>query len=659
MPEEEKHIVPNRAQALTIVASNPINENWEAIQESLNENYDLAVQVETKIDEDEKGVEGGVATLDINNKLTKEQIPDEAKGHVYTVNSLAEQLALDAYSGDICVRNDINTTYALSVDNPADFANWVEIATSNAGGDIGANPCYTSTFTDTSWISTDTPNSYYLTLENTEHGQGETSFLFVSVKNTAGREIALDYLVEEDGTVTIYSDITFSGKIMISNLLGNVKNAKYVPYSILSGAENNGIPSLLSYSLHNINLICSPIILLVDGFDYVRNITSATSLTLPEDIADGIYVLFADSANFEGTTLTQITYLLKDNYLGVLTNLPNTGTEGQRCYIAYDRSYEFMTNNWVPKAFTPIGEFITRNGLVESVATYPFRQNGIDINYQSTTFDYLYGSQITGLNITIEDSLVVSPGTCANSSKIITLAQSITKNYTQEWAEGANQGCLDSLTNTTAFTVYTVTDGETQYYTDTSGNANDYVDEGSEIFSDQNLDEFYKEAEVNEFMYTGQTQEITQPTEGWGYIYIIKSQTNVDILLSFTDSPILPLGYTDYRQIGYFYRDSSIKQVRQVNDIFYFTAPTLITDTVGVEKQITISVPDINEIILNYKLQSSQSIKFYLDNILVHSAYNQEDTIKLPINGSMFTFTGTTSESVEFNILGYVDKRNY
>ena len=111
----DNYNVPNRAQPLKVVASLPINENWEEIQKALNQNYDLASQVVNKIDITEKGVEGGLATLDINNKLESSQLPEQAKGHVFEVSNVSEQLSLNAYSGDICVRKDLNKTFSLKL----------------------------------------------------------------------------------------------------------------------------------------------------------------------------------------------------------------------------------------------------------------------------------------------------------------------------------------------------------------------------------------------------------------------------------------------------------------------------------------------------------------------------------------------------------------
>jgi hypothetical protein len=92
----------------------------------------LQVALDGKIGSTEKGVANGVASLDGAGKIPSSQIPSLAIGETFTVNSQAAMLALAAQRGDFCRRLDENKTYILTVDDPAQLANWALVLTPDA-----------------------------------------------------------------------------------------------------------------------------------------------------------------------------------------------------------------------------------------------------------------------------------------------------------------------------------------------------------------------------------------------------------------------------------------------------------------------------------------------------------------------------------------------
>jgi len=79
------------------------------------------------IPEPEKGTPGGVATLDFNGKLTREQVPAVAVTESYVVNSENEQLALPAQEGDVAIRIDINKNYINNGGTTGTMQDWTEL----------------------------------------------------------------------------------------------------------------------------------------------------------------------------------------------------------------------------------------------------------------------------------------------------------------------------------------------------------------------------------------------------------------------------------------------------------------------------------------------------------------------------------------------------
>ena len=79
----------------------------------------------------EKNVANGVAALDANGKVSNSVLPPLAIGQTFVVDSEANQLALTAQTGDICVRTDISKTYIkLNDNNPSTMSDWQVFYTS-------------------------------------------------------------------------------------------------------------------------------------------------------------------------------------------------------------------------------------------------------------------------------------------------------------------------------------------------------------------------------------------------------------------------------------------------------------------------------------------------------------------------------------------------
>lgn len=84
---------------------------------------------------------GNVPVLDADGKLNTSVLPALALVDVYTVDSEAAMLALNAQQGDVAIRTDENKTFILSKEPASTAANWVEllfpISVSSVNGKTG------------------------------------------------------------------------------------------------------------------------------------------------------------------------------------------------------------------------------------------------------------------------------------------------------------------------------------------------------------------------------------------------------------------------------------------------------------------------------------------------------------------------------------------
>lgn len=81
----------------------------------------------------QKGSANGVATLDASAKVPSSQLPDISITNTFVVATEVEMLALNAQTGDIAVRTDVNKTFILKTSPASVIGNWVELPTPTNG----------------------------------------------------------------------------------------------------------------------------------------------------------------------------------------------------------------------------------------------------------------------------------------------------------------------------------------------------------------------------------------------------------------------------------------------------------------------------------------------------------------------------------------------
>jgi hypothetical protein len=114
-----------------------------------------------KLDASQRGVAGGVASLDLNAKVPASQIPVVSFQSANVVATEAAMLGLSsAVPGSIAIRTDINRNYVLSGDVPSIRANWIELAVPTSVTTINGIPGAYVTLT-TNEIGEGTTNKYY------------------------------------------------------------------------------------------------------------------------------------------------------------------------------------------------------------------------------------------------------------------------------------------------------------------------------------------------------------------------------------------------------------------------------------------------------------------------------------------------------------------
>jgi len=75
----------------------------------------------------QKGVAGGIATLDGSGKIPTSQLPATVVNDTYVVGSQSAMLALSANKGDVAVRTDTSESYILSNTPATTLGNWVKL----------------------------------------------------------------------------------------------------------------------------------------------------------------------------------------------------------------------------------------------------------------------------------------------------------------------------------------------------------------------------------------------------------------------------------------------------------------------------------------------------------------------------------------------------
>lgn len=618
----DKWTVPKRAVPLTVVGSADINENWVLIQQAINDNAELAQSAYDRIDL-EKGAPMGIAGLDVDGVVVEDQLPPGVFGHVFEADSLYTQLATESNIGDICYRTDIRRTYALASSNYTVFSSWIEIGAADSGGEVGGNPPYTNSITSdigedssSTWVYNTEQEIYTRTYTAQEHNQGATRFLFVMIKSTNDQNISTQYSVDDNGLVTLTTNTPFSGDIMISNLQGNCSSLNMVPYAVNFGARNeSGEPDLLQFGTQYVDIDTTSRTILVDGLGIRRDIEITSNRTDTSSFSDGTYVVFIDSELIENRELALLTIVAEDDYLGVVEQIPTSGTEGQRCFVAFDKSYEYTTNGWRIKAFCPIGKIIIKSSQIVNSYTFPYNNNSFNVNYNSKSLDYLYGNVITGLEYTGSlTQVTISSGKCLCDDKLIETMNPIVKNINAEWQEGTNMGGL--VTGDNPNQPYTVWEVSNQTYESAfvleEGDTDQVLGNSTTVYVDTQLTDTLPNDGT--FIYTGSFQTVTKQELGivWLNVYIIYNDFNTDILCSRSLQPTLPTGYKHYRRLCTVpMQNNELVPMHQYGNKFYYDE--WVEQTTQIQDHsvtITVDVPDIcNEILTNVQIEQPQKIQ--------------------------------------------------
>ena len=425
-----------------VVATQPINEAMDYIEDALNELNNKANKIDEKIDLTEKGsplgvatlnaqgvipdaqmkkgVANGVASLDETGVLVSEQIPKQVFTQVFEVESLGEMLELDANIGDVCKRRDVGGTFLLKEADPTDINSWCEISVQ--GQYVALTTDVTSPF-ETEFNSNDweyIDNQYQLTFLPEEHNVG-SNVLFVAMWDDNRNYIRPDYRAFDDGTVKIFSDVPFGGSIIITDLGGNNSNNNKVAYCInIAPYDGNGKEvALVKIDDSTISLNATIPIVLLDGFNNLQVIRIPQEVEV-DDLANGYYEIFYDSEytddELDEHFNASVSIVPEHLYSGIVKNKPNTIVENLRCYVAYGQSWIVRNGEWVLKPFTHIGSVEVKNGKVNKLFVRPYGQNGVNTDYESHDKDYLASNSLKDIQIVRSDSL--ANNTSSNGAKI-------------------------------------------------------------------------------------------------------------------------------------------------------------------------------------------------------------------------------------------------
>lgn len=115
------------------------NDNVQSALDTLDDhNHDSRYYTETETDT----LLSAKADL-VDGKIPSNQIPSLALTEVYTVSSLAEQLALVAQKGDVAIRTDLSISYIHNGGTAGTIADWTELKTPtdavlSVNGEVGA-----------------------------------------------------------------------------------------------------------------------------------------------------------------------------------------------------------------------------------------------------------------------------------------------------------------------------------------------------------------------------------------------------------------------------------------------------------------------------------------------------------------------------------------
>lgn len=159
--------IPTGTSGSTVALGNHDHDGqYSALGHHHDDRYYTETEVDAalseKLNTSEKGVAGGVATLDASSKIPISQLPAIAIKDTFTVSSQVSMLALTAERGDMAIRTDNGTTYVLAGDNPALIGNWKALTTGPSGvtnhGELNGldaddHPQYHNTVRANAWLA--------------------------------------------------------------------------------------------------------------------------------------------------------------------------------------------------------------------------------------------------------------------------------------------------------------------------------------------------------------------------------------------------------------------------------------------------------------------------------------------------------------------------
>jgi hypothetical protein len=255
-----------------------------------------------------KNAANGYAGLDANSKINPSQLPAIAVTDTFVVNTQAAMLALDAQTGDVAVRTDINKSFILQGADPSILGNWQEL--------ISPTDAVASVFGRTGVVTAQSGDY------NSDQISETASRVFVSpaqktvIQNTSGTNTG------DESQSSIKTKLGQAGSAA-DGYLGsadwNTFNSKQAALGFTpensSNKENTTIDtSTTKYPTVN---------LLKTGLDTKQNlkisrvsITGASSLSSTHE---GKLIEFSSASNFTFTLTQQ-----SDGFQGVMVNL-NTG----------------------------------------------------------------------------------------------------------------------------------------------------------------------------------------------------------------------------------------------------------------------------------------------------------------------------------------------
>jgi hypothetical protein len=205
----------------------------------------------TKINNSEKAVANGVATLGSDGKVPNNQIPALAISETFEVTTQAAMLALTGVDqGDVAVRSDVSKAFILRQLPSTTLANWVELLTpastvTSVAGKVGAvvlnsNDVGLANVPNTNFTSAVTANTSKITnATHTGDATGSTALTLATVNANVGT--FNNVTVNGKGLVTGASNIVYASGNGSATGTNTGDDATNTQYSGLATSKENTI----------------------------------------------------------------------------------------------------------------------------------------------------------------------------------------------------------------------------------------------------------------------------------------------------------------------------------------------------------------------------------------------------------------------------------